>query len=87
MGVLLKLEFAFVAQIDAARGDVPRTVWIKRAIERALAPEPVAQRSLGPVPPKHPVVVGIEQAAQLEAAKFQFGPAKTKPGSRLKVKK
>lgn len=34
--VLLRLEPDFSAEIDQARGDVPRTVWIRRACERSL---------------------------------------------------
>lgn len=26
----------FVARVDAARGDVPRSVWVRRAVEQAL---------------------------------------------------
>lgn len=34
--VLLQFDDELVAGIDAARGDVPRTVWIRRACEMAL---------------------------------------------------
>lgn len=37
----------FVARIDAARGDVPRSTWVRRAIEERLQRE-------GPIPTKAP---------------------------------
>src|SRR4051812_1481958 len=40
----------FVARIDVARGDVPRTKWIQRACEAALAPvekEPATEAGSG----------------------------------------
>jgi len=35
----------FVARIDAARGDVPRSVWVRRAVERALSGELVGVKA------------------------------------------
>ena len=35
----LPLPTELLAAIDKARGDVPRTVWIRRAIEHRLAAE------------------------------------------------
>jgi len=47
--VLLKLPPELVDQIDAARGDVPRTVWIRRACEAVLrGDEEERQRALHP---------------------------------------
>lgn len=46
--VLLKLEPGFVERIDGVRGDVPRTVWIRRACEAGLAAagsEPIAPQN------------------------------------------
>lgn len=34
----LTVEEEVVVAIDAARGDVPRSVWIQRAVEKALGP-------------------------------------------------
>ena len=39
MKVLLPLSDELMAAIDAARGDVPRTAWIRRAIEERLKKE------------------------------------------------
>lgn len=36
--ILLRMPDELVAQIDAARGDVPRSVFIRRCCERAVAP-------------------------------------------------
>lgn len=33
----LRLPAALLAQIDAARGDVPRAVWVRQALERRLS--------------------------------------------------
>ena len=40
----------FVGRIDRARGDVPRSVWVRRAVERALE-EWVCSSALGPPAP------------------------------------
>jgi hypothetical protein len=34
--VSFRWDEEFVAAIDRARGDVPRSVWVRRAVERAL---------------------------------------------------
>ena len=36
--VSFRWDEGFVARVDAARGDVPRSVFVRRAVERALAP-------------------------------------------------
>lgn len=39
LNINLPLPEELLKQIDAERGDVPRTVWIRRAIEQRLAKE------------------------------------------------
>jgi hypothetical protein len=58
----LRLSSDLVKQIDRARGDVPRAVWVRRAVEQALGGEPSGQavkRSATPgVEAKKPVGTG-----------------------------
>ena len=41
--VNLRLPAELLAQVDEARGDVPRERWIRRAVEAALRQEAVEQ--------------------------------------------
>jgi hypothetical protein len=36
----------FVARIDAARGDVPRSAFVRRAVERVLPAQPKVKRAV-----------------------------------------
>lgn len=47
--VSFRWDEEFVAAIDAARGDVPRSVWVRRAVEQALGDISRLQR-VGPGP-------------------------------------
>lgn len=55
-----------VARIDSARGDVARTIWVRRAVERALSdtqgPLTKEQADPGPVPSPE----GVRSAAPAE---------------------
>jgi len=42
----LPLPAELLEAVDKARGDVPRTVWIRRAIEQRLADERTYQQAL-----------------------------------------
>jgi metal-responsive CopG/Arc/MetJ family transcriptional regulator len=42
--ISLPIPAELLKAVDAARGDVPRTVWIRRAIETRLALQPKSSR-------------------------------------------
>lgn len=44
--ISLPLPSEMLEQIDSARGDVPRTVWIRRAVEAALDPDTSVLRGM-----------------------------------------
>ena len=68
----LRITDELLAQIDAARGDVSRTRWVERALERALgeASSPVVQPPPKPVPGvKRASSLAMERQAKLNAAR------------------
>lgn len=60
----LRITEELLAQIDAARGDVSRTRWVERALEKALgAEEHVPERAV-PAPPRASGVVRASSLAK-----------------------
>jgi hypothetical protein len=59
VNVLLKLSDELGAEIDAERGDIPRTVWIRRAIEIQLQSLVTASTSEGLHPPGTDLKKGV----------------------------
>jgi hypothetical protein len=43
----LRWDKAFIAEIDRARGDVPRSTFVRRAVERQIAETKPGQLSVG----------------------------------------
>jgi len=92
-GVLLKFEPEFLSRIDAVRGDVPRTVWIRRCIEVGLA-SATDEASAGRVGGSFGSAKFLQPAPQAEppavrhefrpVASLQLGPTHRKPGAGLK---
>lgn len=56
----------FIAQIDAARGDVSRSLWVRRAVERALDDAGLAVRGASSDAP------GVQSPAPAEQPKSQY---------------
>lgn len=84
--LVLRLEPELLAAVDKARGDTPRSVYIRRAIREEMARDKGIDFTVGDYVRKV-----LKPAVAREATAFaedvmrgvQFGPTKTAPGSRL----
>jgi hypothetical protein len=63
-----RIDEDLLRRVDEARGDVPRTRWVTRAIEAALDVRPVPLSALGPNPPFEAVKASAAEARRVERA-------------------
>jgi hypothetical protein len=60
----LRITEELLAQIDVARGDVSRTRWVERALEKALGAEDRVPERAVPAPSRAPVP-GVKRASSV----------------------
>lgn len=82
--LLIRLSPEVVERVDATRGLVPRVAWIRWAVERALE-APITIKELTELPAyQRPAREFAEDVMRGSVGVALAGPARPKPGSRLK---
>lgn len=89
--VIVRLEPELLAKIDKARGEVPRSIYIRRALQDEVARDAGIEMTMGDYQRiiLAPAAQRQEQqfADDMARALVSIGPVKPKAGSRLKKPK